>query len=251
MNPGVETIDPGFVREARRVRRVMVACWVVYAISTALTIAAVVHNNHLSAYAIGMDTTRPYLGTGIAGLLLLLLWPALSRVRPSMASLVAILAILITTLSVGGQYGARACQRPLWGSASYDAAIKEVSDRFWEAQKLSPAGLSAVKLVDRTDRDSGASAADLHAAIEACDVLINRVEENAAFLGSWSRTSREILRKHALTEKRVEWYAEAWERLYKVPDLIQDDIRLATEYRKEKEVLQSRLAAAAKGEVMP
>ncbi len=248
---GEDVADAGAARTERNARRLFAACAIAFVVSTVTTIAAVVHNNALAAYAIGMDTTRLYSYTAGAGVILVLLWLAVWRVRPPLAGVVCAFAIAIAAILCVGQHGARACQRPLWGSASYDAAIKEVSDTFWEEQKLSPACVAAAKLDDLTTRDSGASAGNLRAAIEACDVLTKRFEEDAAFLGNWSGTSRAILRAHGLSEGRVEWYAEAWERLNKVAELIQDDIRFAAEFQNKKGVLQARLAAAAKGEAMP
>lgn len=237
-------------RARRNARHILALSSAVFVVLNALTIAVIMHNNGLESYPAMVDPAATLMSAGAGVLILAACWFAWTRLRPPTVHVAWIVAAMVTGYAAFSLVGVGVL-RPLVNSAQYDAAVAEFGDTFVNAAKLTDEELAASKLINRVANDDAAVAADVQAAIEACDTLIKRLTDDASFLESWPQVCREIMRKHGVSDRRIEWYARRMEQENDTSELLESNAQLAMLLQARKFDLRGRLAKVEANEPTP
>lgn len=238
-----EASAPNDLARARRAARIPLAILALAFIAlNVVTLFAIAHNNRLEHYPLVTDATATYAALVGGVFILAACWFATTRLRPPMVHLAWVLPAAGAVVVAFGQLNAIASMRPLVNSASYDTAIKEFGDTFVNAAKLTDAQVEASRLISRVASEDTPSAQDLRAAMDACDALIARLTTDATFLETWPQVCRDILRKHGVSERRIEHYARGMERTNDTSTLLESNAQLAMLLSARKVELRGRLA---------
>jgi len=234
----------------RNARHILALSSAVFVVLNAWTIAVIMHNNRLESYPAMVDPAATLMAAGAGVLILAACWFAWTRLRPPTIHVAWIVAAIVTGYAAFSLVGVGVL-RPLVNSAQYDAAVREFGDTFVNAAKLTHEELAASKLINRVANDDSAVAADVQAAIEACDSLIRRLTTDASFLESWPQVCREIMRKHGVSDRRIEWYARRMEQENDTSELLESNAQLAMLLQARKLDLRGRLARVEGNEPTP
>lgn len=248
---GVDTIDPMLVRARRNARHILSFFTCVFVVTSSLAIATVVHNNRLEHYPAVVDFSPMLMAAGAGGLILSACWFAWTRLKPPLVHATWVVAWGVAAMSGIAAVGVVHDLRPLVGSASYDTAVQEFGDTFSVAARLTDEEVAASKLIGRVASDEPATTADVRAAIDACDALIWRLTADAGFLENWPQVCREIMRKHGVSERRIEWYARRMEAQNDTSSLLESNAQLAILLQARKLDLRGRLATMEQGAATP
>jgi hypothetical protein len=237
---------------ARRTVRIALAIVALAFIAlNTLTLVAIAHNNRLEHYPMLMDATATYAALAAGVLILAACWFATTKLRPPAIHLAWILPAACVVSAAIGQVGAIAAMRPLFNSAPYDAAVKEIGDTFVNAAKLTDDQVEASKLISRVASDDAPTAEDLRAAINACDTLITRLIDDTSFLESWPQVCRDIMKSHGISNRRIRLYVIRAEEQNATADLLESNAQLAMLLQARKLDLRGRLATLERGAATP
>lgn len=244
----VPPTDEELVRARRTARIVLAVLAVAFIALNMVTLLAIAHNNRREPYPMIMDASVIYASLGAGALIFAACWFATTKLRAQMVHIAWIVAAAAVGSAAIGQVSTIAAMRPLVDSASYDTAVKEFGDTFMAAAKLTDAEVEASKLIGRVAGEDAPSAADLQAAIDACDTLIKRLTGDAEFLENWPQVCREIMRKHGVSERRIRMYVIRAEEENATADLLDSNAQLAMLLQARKLGLRGRLGAIEQGE---